>query len=49
MWIFYFFLNTKIYSWQLFMLSRLTHDVDQVKIEVLQKGIIMRGHFCHFF
>jgi len=23
--------------------------VDRVKIEVLQKGVNMEGHFCHFF
>jgi len=25
------------------------HMVDQVKIDVLQKGVDMGGHFCHYF
>jgi len=31
------------------MLSGLPHGVDQVKIGVLQKGLNMGDHFCHFF
>jgi len=31
------------------MLSGVTHKIDQVKIDVLQKELNMRGVFCHFF
>jgi len=48
-WIFLYFLILKIHSCQLLKLCGVTRRIDQVKIGVLQKGLNMRGVFCHFF
>jgi len=45
--IFYFILE--IHSWQFFMTCGMTCRIDQIKIDVLHKGLNMSGDFGHFF
>jgi len=50
MWLFLlFFKFLKKHMWRLTQLNECHIRVDLVKIDVLQKGLNMRGYFCHFF